>query len=75
VGEGDGWEQCLRAAERSLSITVRDYNYLSQAWAWGPEPYDLAAIASHHLGKKDKAIEYVGPNTHNAIVDFIKEYS
>jgi thiol-disulfide isomerase/thioredoxin len=24
---------------------------------------------------KDKAIEYVGPKTHNAIVDFIKEYS
>jgi tetratricopeptide (TPR) repeat protein len=52
------WEQCLRAAERSLAITVRDYNYLSKAWAWGPEPYDLAAISSHHLGEKEKAIEY-----------------
>ena len=52
------WEQCLRAAERALSITVRDYNYLSEAWAWGPEPYDLAAIASHHLGQKDKSIQY-----------------
>lgn len=52
------WEQCLRAAERSLSITVRDYNYLSEAWAWGPEPYDLAAIASYRLGEKEKAIEY-----------------
>lgn len=27
------------------------------------------------LQTKDKAIEYVGPKTHNAIVDFIKEYS
>jgi glycosyltransferase involved in cell wall biosynthesis len=52
------WEQSLRAAERSLSITVRDYNYLSEAWAWGTEPYDLAAIASYRLGEKEKAVEY-----------------
>jgi tetratricopeptide (TPR) repeat protein len=52
------WEQCLRAAERCLQITVRTYSYLSEAWAWGPEPYDLAAIAAHNLGMKEKALEY-----------------
>ena len=52
------WEQCLKAAERALSITERDFNYLSEEWAWGAEPYDLAAISCYHLGKKEQAIEY-----------------
>ena len=52
------WEKCLPTAQRALSIEVRDYNYLSEAWAWGPEPYDLAAISSYHLGLKEDAIRY-----------------
>lgn len=52
------WDKCFNAAERAISIKTRDYNYLSEAWAWGPEPYDLAAISAYHIGKKDKALEY-----------------
>lgn len=52
------WVKCLPAAQRALSIEVRDYNYLSEAWAWGAEPHDLAAISCYHLGMKNEAIEY-----------------
>jgi tetratricopeptide (TPR) repeat protein len=52
------WEKCLDIAEKALEITVRSYNYLSEPWAWGPEPYDLAAISCHHLGLREKSIEY-----------------
>jgi tetratricopeptide (TPR) repeat protein len=52
------WEKCFVAAERALSITERRYEYLSEAWAWGSEPYDLAAISAYHTGRKDEAIKY-----------------
>ena len=29
-----------------------------EPYAWGPLPYDLAAIAAHNLGIKDKAVLY-----------------
>ena len=52
------WEKCLQAVEKTLEIAVRSYNYLSEPWAWGAEPYDLGAISCYHLGMKDEAVEY-----------------
>ena len=41
---------------RTLSIAVRDNNYITEPEAWGAEPYDLMAISSWRLGHRDDAI-------------------
>ena len=50
------WLECLGAAEGALAITERSFDYLSESWAWGSEPHDLAAIAAYHLGRYDEAL-------------------
>ena len=52
------WEAALAAAKRSLEITEKPLEYLCEEFAWGSDPYDLAAVSAHHLGLKEKAIEY-----------------
>lgn len=44
------WEGCYAAATRALAVTDRPVEYLSEPHAWGPRPYDLAALAAYHLG-------------------------
>lgn len=51
------WFDCRYAAEHALAITERSW-YFSYPFAWGPKPYDLAALASWYLGDKQKAREY-----------------
>lgn len=51
------WPGCLWAASNALKITERPTSYISESWAWGEVPYDLASIACWHLGLKDKALE------------------
>lgn len=52
------WEQTLSAAVRALAITEKPLEYLCEEFAWGSDPYDLAAISCHHLGLSDRAIDY-----------------
>ena len=43
------WAECLYWARKTLAITQRDNNYMTDPAAWGAEPYDLAAIAAWHM--------------------------
>ncbi len=50
------WALCRYWAMRTLAVTERDYNYMTDPAAWGPEPYDIEAIADWHLGIYDEAL-------------------
>lgn len=50
------WSECLGAAEGALAITERSFDYLSESWAWGSEPHDLAALACYNLGRYEEAL-------------------
>lgn len=52
------WEAALAAAKRSLEIKDKPLEYLCEEFAWGSDPYDLAAVACHHLGLKKEAVAY-----------------
>ena len=47
--EGD-WDRCLTWATRALRVTERPLEYLTEAFAWGALPHDLAAVAAYKLG-------------------------
>ena len=51
------WALCRYWAMRTLAVTERDYNYMTDPAAWGPEPCDLSAIANWHLGHCDEALD------------------
>ena len=51
------WALCRYWAMRTLAVAERDYNYMTDPAAWGPEPYDLSAIANWHLGHCDEALD------------------
>lgn len=44
------WSECLQAATGALRIKERPLEYLTEDFAWGPLPHDLAAVAAHALG-------------------------
>ena len=44
------WHECFCAATQALRIKDRPLEYLSEAFAWGVLPEDLAAISSYHMG-------------------------
>lgn len=50
------WPLCRYWAMRTLHITTRDNNYITEPEAWGAEPYDLMAIASWRLGQHEDAV-------------------
>ena len=52
----EDWPLCRYWAMRTLHITARDNNYMTEPEVWGAEPYDLMAIASWQLGHIDDAI-------------------
>ena len=52
----EDWPLCRYWAMRTLSIAVRDNNYITEPEAWGAEPYDLMAIASWRLGQHEDAV-------------------
>jgi glycosyltransferase involved in cell wall biosynthesis len=56
--ENNDWRLTLKYSEKALSIINKPLDYLCEEFAWGYLPYDLAAIASYHLGDKKKALEY-----------------
>lgn len=51
------WQGCYDAASRSLEVKNKEEVYTMNPAVWGALPHDLIAIASYHLGLKDKAIE------------------
>lgn len=48
--ETGNWPGCHAASQRALSITEKPLEYLCEAFAWGPQPHDLAAIAAWNIG-------------------------
>ena len=52
------WKECLLAAEEAMKITTRFEDFMSEAWAWGPMAYDLAAISAWQLEDWDTALRY-----------------
>lgn len=52
----EDWPLCRYWAMRTLHITARDNNYMTEPEVWGAEPYDLMAIASWRLGQHEDAV-------------------
>ncbi len=52
----EDWPLCRYWAARTLAITGRDHNYMTEPEAWGAEPHDLMAIANWQLGQRNDAI-------------------
>jgi glycosyltransferase involved in cell wall biosynthesis len=48
--EVEDWQACLNAAVAALALKERPLEYLTEAFAWGDLPHDLAAIAAYRLG-------------------------
>jgi glycosyltransferase involved in cell wall biosynthesis len=47
----EDWEKCYEWATKATHILERPLDYLTEAFAWGSMPHDLAAISSYNLGK------------------------
>lgn len=50
------WAGCMAAANRAVQIEERPLDYLCEPWAWGYQPWDLAAIAYYRLGLVEQAL-------------------
>ena len=44
------WDECLEAATAALRIKDKPLEYLTEAYAWGDLPHDLAAISAYRMG-------------------------
>jgi tetratricopeptide (TPR) repeat protein len=53
------WPDCLFAAEQALAIAHTPNVYMNDPRSFGPLAYDLASIASWHLGDHGKAAQYI----------------
>lgn len=47
--ENGDWQGCLSTATSALQIKERPMEYLSEDFAWGALPHDLAAISAYNL--------------------------
>lgn len=52
----EDWALCRYWAMRTLHISERNNNYITEPEAWGAEPHDLMAIASWQLGLHEDAL-------------------
>lgn len=52
------WQGCYDAALRSLEVKDKHLVYTMNPEVWGALPHDLLAIAAHHLGNKEMAVEH-----------------
>jgi glycosyltransferase involved in cell wall biosynthesis len=52
------WDRSFIAAEEALKIQEKPLDYLCEEFAWGSNPYDLAALAAYNLAKYELALEY-----------------
>ena len=48
--QDEEWDQCLAAATSALKIKEKPLEYLTEAFAWGDLPHDLAAVAAYRMG-------------------------
>jgi len=53
----NNWAECFSAASNCIAITNKEAVYTMDPSVWGAKPHDLMAIAAHHLGMVDIAIE------------------
>lgn len=44
------WQECFDRARAALAVRERPLEYLTEAFAWGALPHDLAALAAYRLG-------------------------
>jgi len=51
-------EECYMWAKKAINIKHKSMDYLNEAFAWGSQPYDLAAVCAFMIGEKEKALEY-----------------
>ena len=51
------WQESYFAAKQALAITDKALVYTCDPSCWTEKPYDFAAIAAHHLGLKQEALE------------------
>lgn len=54
----ENWPGVLLMCESALAIKERSVGYINEAFAWGSEPWDLAAVAAWHLGDGQRALRY-----------------
>ena len=52
------WAESLFSAQQALNVVDKELVYTCDPSVWTEKPYDLASIASWHLGMKEQAIEY-----------------
>ncbi len=52
------WSGVIYWVELALKIKEETKTYICEPSAWNETPYDLAAIASWHLGRKQDAVSY-----------------
>lgn len=52
------WWRCLQTAMTALAIKEKPLEYLTEAFAWGSLPHDLAAIAAFRLGLVHEAAHH-----------------
>ena len=54
----NNFESCYAFAHRAIQIQERPLEYICEEYAWGPLPYDLAAISAYRLGMLEKSRQY-----------------
>lgn len=52
------WWPCLQAAMAALNVRQRPLEYLTEEFAWGSLPHDLAAVAAFRLGLVHEAAHH-----------------
>ena len=52
------WAESLFSAQQALNVVDKELVYTCDPSVWTEKPYDLASIASWHLGMKEQAIEF-----------------
>jgi len=54
----EAWASCKHFAKKALDIVEKPMDYLCEDFAWGAQPWDLAAIASYNLGEFQDAYRF-----------------
>ena len=52
------WKLSYECAKQALTIKDKALVYTMDPSVWGSKPHDLVALAAHHLGKQDEAVEH-----------------
>jgi glycosyltransferase involved in cell wall biosynthesis len=52
------WLNCYRNAKAALKVKEKPLDYLCENFAWGPLPFDLAALSAFYLEKYSEAVDF-----------------